>query len=224
MEAQRSLLLTLAVLCLSISSSWADDINYISGYKAKLKPFLEKNCFRCHGEKVQKGKMRLDTAKFKPTDPDSYDFWQNVLDLIASGEMPPKKEKGARTVVAKPDPKLVAEAEKISEWLTKALEQASAQASKAIRAKGKGTLRRLSRSQYANTVHQLLGSEASDLLIKTFPEEFLDEGFDNIGSSQRMSDFLISHMIKTAEDAVEYTDFDKKSTTEEELKEFASLA
>ena len=39
-----------------------------------------------------------------------------------------------------------------------------------------------------------------------------------------MSDFLISHMIKTAEDAVEYTDFDKKSTTREELKEFASLA
>ena len=224
MEAQRSLLLTVAILFLSTSSGLADNVNYISGYKAKLKPFLEKNCFRCHGEKVQKGKMRLDTAKFKPTDPDSYDFWQNVLDLIASGEMPPKKEKGARTVVAKPNPELVAEAEKISEWLTKALEQASAQASKAIRAKGKGTLRRLSKSQYANTVHQLLGSEASDLLIKTFPEEFLDEGFDNIGSSQRMSDFLISHMIKTAEDAVEYTDFDKKSTSKEELKEFASLA
>ena len=224
MGACRSLLLTLVLLCCALSNALAEDINYTSGYKAKLKPFLEKNCFRCHGEKVQKAKLRLDTAKFKPTDPDSYDFWQNVLDRIASGEMPPLKVKGARTVVAKPDPALKAEAEKISEWLTKALEQASAQASKAIRAKGKGTLRRLSRSQYANTVHQLLGSKASKLLINTFPEEFLDEGFDNIGSSQVMSDFLISHMIKTAEDAVEYTDYDQKTTTREELKEFAEQA
>ena len=224
MGACRSLLLTLVLLCCALSNALAEDINYTSGYKAKLKPFLEKNCFRCHGEKVQKAKLRLDTAKFKPTDPDSYDFWQNVLDRVASGEMPPLKVKGARTVVAKPDPALKAEAEKISEWLTKALEQASAQASKAIRAKGKGTLRRLSRSQYANTVHQLLGSKASKLLINTFPEEFLDEGFDNIGSSQVMSDFLISHMIKTAEDAVEYTDYDQKTTTREELKEFAEQA
>ena len=224
MGACRSLLFTLALLCCALSNALAEDINYTSGYKAKLKPFLEKNCFRCHGEKVQKAKLRLDTAKFKPTDPDSYDFWQNVLDRVASGEMPPLKVKGARTVVAKPDPALKAEAEKISEWLTKALEQASAQASKAIRAKGKGTLRRLSRSQYANTVHQLLGSKASKLLINTFPEEYLDEGFDNIGSSQVMSDFLISHMIKTAEDAVEYTDYDQKTTTREELKEFAEQA
>lgn len=224
MGACRSLLFTLALLCCALSNALAEDINYTSGYKAKLKPFLEKNCFRCHGEKVQKAKLRLDTAKFKPTDPDSYDFWQNVLDRVASGEMPPRKVKGARTVVAKPDPALKAEAEKISEWLTRALEQASAQASKAIRAKGKGTLRRLSRSQYANTVHQLLGSKASKLLINTFPEEFLDEGFDNIGSSQVMSDFLISHMIKTAEDAVEYTDYDQKTTTREELKEFAEQA
>lgn len=224
MGACRSLLFTLALLCCALSNALAEDINYTSGYKAKLKPFLEKNCFRCHGEKVQKAKLRLDTAKFKPTDPDSYDFWQNVLDRVASGEMPPQKIKGARTVVAKPDPALKAEAEKLSEWLTRALEQASAQASKAIRAKGKGTLRRLSRSQYANTVHQLLGSKASKLLINTFPEEFLDEGFDNIGSSQVMSDFLINHMIKTAEDAVEYTDYDQKTTTREELKEFAELA
>lgn len=224
MGACRSLLFTLALLCCALSNALAEDINYTSGYKAKLKPFLEKNCFRCHGEKVQKAKLRLDTAKFKPTDPDSYDFWQNVLDRVASGEMPPLKVKGARTVVAKPDPALKAEAEKISEWLTRALEQASAQASKAIRAKGKGTLRRLSRSQYANTVHQLLGSKASKLLINTFPEEYLDEGFDNIGSSQVMSDFLISHMIKTAEDAVEYTDYDQKTTTREELKEFAEQA
>jgi len=224
MGACRSLLFTLALLCCALSNALAEDINYTSGYKAKLKPFLEKNCFRCHGEKVQKAKLRLDTAKFKPTDPDSYDFWQNVLDRVASGEMPPQKIKGARTVVAKPDPALKAEAEKLSDWLTRALEQASAQASKAIRAKGKGTLRRLSRSQYANTVHQLLGSKASKLLINTFPEEFLDEGFDNIGSSQVMSDFLINHMIKTAEDAVEYTDYDQKTTTREELKEFAELA
>ncbi|MEC9032838.1 MAG: DUF1587 domain-containing protein, partial [Planctomycetota bacterium] len=225
MEAIRPLLYTIVALCILSGNAWGDDINYASGYKNKLEPFLEKNCFSCHGEKVQKAKMRLDTPRFKPTDPDSFDFWQNVLDRIASGEMPPpKKTRVGKTVVAKPNLELTADAKKISEWLAEALEQASAQASKAIRAKGKGTLRRLSRSQYANTVHQLLGSKASKLLINTFPEEFLDEGFDNIGSSQVMSDFLINHMIKTAEDAVEYTDYDRKTAPREELREFATLA
>ena len=225
MNACRSLLLiAFTVCCASRGPAFGDNINYASGYKAKLKPFLQENCFRCHGEKVQKAKLRLDNLPFKPTDPDNYDLWQNVLDRIASGEMPPKKEKGVRTVVAKPDPAFKLKADKISEWMTEALEQASAQVAKTKRAKGKGVLRRLSKSQYANSVQELLGSEASRLLVETFPEEFIDEGFDNIGSSQVMSDFLVSHMIKTAEDAVEFTDFDKKSTTREELAEFAARA
>ena len=225
MNACRSLLLiAFTVCCVSRGPAFGDNINYASGYKAKLKPFLQENCFRCHGEKIQKAKLRLDNLPFKPTDPDNYDLWQNVLDRIASGEMPPKKEKGARTVVAKPDPAFKLKADKISEWMTEALEQASAQVARTKRAKGKGVLRRLSKSQYANSVQELLGSEASKLLVETFPEEFIDEGFDNIGSSQVMSDFLVSHMIKTAEDAVEFTDFDKKSTTREELTEFAARA
>ena len=224
MNACRSLLLIAFCACWTGGPAFGDNINFTSGYKAKLKPFLEANCFRCHGEKVQKSKFRLDNVPFKPTDPDNFDLWQNVLDRIASGEMPPKKEKGAITVVAKPDPEFAARAEKISEWMTEALEQASAHATKVNRAKGKGVLRRLSKSQYANSVQALLGSEASKLLVETFPEEFIDEGFDNIGSSQVMSDYLIGHMIKTAEDAVEFTDYDKKSTTREELTEFANRA
>ena len=225
MNAGRSLLLiAFAACCACCGPAFGDNINYASGYKAKLKPFLQENCFRCHGEKVQKAKFRLDDLPFKPTDPDNYDLWQNVLDRIASGEMPPKKEKGAQTIVARPDPAFKLKADKISKWMTEALEQASEQVARTNRAKGKGVLRRLSKSQYANSVQELLGSEASKFLVETFPEEFLDEGFDNIGSSQVMSDFLISHMIKTAEDAVEFTDFDKKATTREELTEFAGRA
>ena len=62
-----------------------------------VKPFLERNCFRCHGPEKQKGKMRLDTLSLSITNNEAAESWQQVLDALNAGEMPPEDE-------AQPDP------------------------------------------------------------------------------------------------------------------------
>ena len=54
-----------------------------------VKSFLEENCFRCHGPEKQKGKMRLDTLSLQMKDGTIAQKWQDVLDVLNAGDMPP---------------------------------------------------------------------------------------------------------------------------------------
>ena len=63
--------------------------------QATLKPFLENNCIRCHGEKKQKGKLRFDQLDFSISDKDEALHYQDVLDVLNSGEMPPEEGRSA---------------------------------------------------------------------------------------------------------------------------------
>src|SRR6476469_8640269 len=59
---------------------------------AKVKAFVQAHCIECHGEKVQKGDLDLhgftDAASLVK-DPET---WEDVLDKVQAGEMPPKKK------------------------------------------------------------------------------------------------------------------------------------
>src|SRR5262245_13109634 len=55
-------------------------------------PFLTQHCYRCHGN----GKKRADLALDKYQDDESIvkdrKVWENVLHMVRTGEMPPKKQ------------------------------------------------------------------------------------------------------------------------------------
>lgn len=55
----------------------------------EFRPFLEQNCFKCHGPEKQKGDLRLDTLA-PVTDAAAQELWKTVLEKIALGEMPPE--------------------------------------------------------------------------------------------------------------------------------------
>ena len=57
-----------------------------------LKPFLAEHCISCHGEKKQKGKLRFDQLDFAISDKDEALHYQDILDVLNSGEMPPEEE------------------------------------------------------------------------------------------------------------------------------------
>ena len=59
---------------------------------ADIRPFLQKYCFDCHGPEKQKGDYRFDTLKTDLSDIETLETWQNILDQLNLGEMPPKKE------------------------------------------------------------------------------------------------------------------------------------
>ena len=57
-----------------------------------LKPFLKQHCFECHGPEKQKNDIRFDTLGIDLSDKRTLEVWQEVLDQLNLGEMPPKKK------------------------------------------------------------------------------------------------------------------------------------
>src|SRR4030081_3579869 len=54
-----------------------------SEYGARVLPFLAKNCFSCHSDKVKTANLSLEHAG------SSSSVWERVLDKVSTGRMPP---------------------------------------------------------------------------------------------------------------------------------------
>ena len=83
-------------------------------FKEKIAPFFEKHCYKCHGENKQKADRRFDLLSFPISDEDQLVDYQDALDQLNLGEMPPEDE-------ARPDPE---ELKQTIEWLTLAISDA----------------------------------------------------------------------------------------------------
>ena len=55
--------------------------------------FLQKYCIDCHGADKQKGNRRFDGLTENVSGIEDLEMWQEVLDLLNLGEMPPEEEK-----------------------------------------------------------------------------------------------------------------------------------
>ena len=133
-----------------------------------MNPFLKSNCFRCHGPDKQQGKMRLDTLSFQMDDDAIAQRWQDVLDALNAGDMPPEDEK-------QPTKKELTE---VLATLTDGLKVARRQLS------GQGrevSMRRLNRREYVNSIESLFGFRINPELL---PEDDPADPFDTIGSQQ----------------------------------------
>ena len=73
---------------------------------------------------------------------------------------------------------------------------------------GQVILRRLNRTQYRNTLRDLL--EINTFVedpTEAFPADDEKEGFDNLGESLRMSDFLLRQYLQVARRAIDSATF-----------------
>ena len=127
--------------------------------------FLEKHCFECHDSDTRKGGVDLAGLAFDLKSAETYAKWVKVHDLIASGEMPPKK---------KPRPP---EAERTA--VTRELATALVAAERARPAGVPRTAtRRLTRSEYEQTVRDLF--DMPGISVREFlPPDGSAHGFDN---------------------------------------------
>ena len=138
----------------------------ISNFEDVVKPFAEQHCISCHGPEKEKGDFRMDklmnTGLIK-TEADA-EHWQEVLDMINTGEMPPIEEKQP----SKP--------EVIS--MLDALYKTTANARDIIASKGNGVMRRLNSREYANVIKDILGLTVPEGSI---PLDRGIDGFDTLG-------------------------------------------
>jgi hypothetical protein len=208
--------LTLAAGLFLVGPAQADDPSIektIEKTAAEIKPFLAEHCYACHGPKEQEGDIRFDTLKTDLSHIPTLELWQNILDQINLGEMPPKEE---------PRPTL-AEVTPVVDWLTTTLRSVYA---KKRSTGGKTVIRRLNRHELRNTLRDLLYLEGASYRpgavsklvdnngngrvertgndpVREFPEDENEDGFVNIGNRLVMSDFLLKLTIAAAEETLQ---------------------
>src|SRR6185437_2456356 len=55
--------------------------------ESSIRPFLQSNCFDCHGDTEQKSGLRLDTLALDFSKPSIQQTWIEVFDKVSTGEI-----------------------------------------------------------------------------------------------------------------------------------------
>lgn len=172
---------------LAAASAWAEGD---AKYKEVVRPFLAQRCFRCHGAELQKADLRFDTLTLNLQDEDVLLTWQNMVDMLNLGLMPPYEE---------PQPELE-ELKPVVDWITATLK---AHYDHEESTGGQTVLRRLNRKEYRNTVRDLLHLDMTMFdPTEAFPQDDEEHGFDNIGQTLVMSGFLVEKYLDAADQIV----------------------
>ena len=145
--------------------------------------FSEKFCVKCHGPEKQKGDLRVDTLAAPLTDSEAAESWLLIADMIESGDMPPSKE----------------EVQPSGEEIEAALEWIEGELAKAV--VPVPGLRRMNRTEYENTVQDLLGIDTA--LADLLPEDTSVQGFDNVATGLGVSSVLVERYLEAANVAFE---------------------
>lgn len=155
-------------------------------------PLLSEYCLHCHSGDEPSGDVRLDLITHA-NDTLTGDFDLRLFrEMVGSGEMPPKKED------CRPSDheRLV-----ISQWADAMLDYVPADAPIDP---GWFTIHRLNRTEYLNTLRDLLGIDpASTDLAAKLPSDDTGYGFDNIADVLSTSPIAVEQYLDAAEIAVD---------------------
>ena len=105
--------------------------------------FFETHCADCHDEENHKGNLTLTTLQAAFGQPENHRLWVKIHDALEKGEMPPKKC----------TPPSAEERSAAITWIRTQLTEADRQR---IERDGRTRLRRMTRSEYENTLKDLL--------------------------------------------------------------------
>ena len=176
--------ITFVFLCLSLLfgslSDSAEKTHKTVIPKGNLQPFLTKYCIRCHGPDEQNGQVRFDHVVWEISTNDQAQHWQDVLDILNAGNMPPEDEKQPTTA------ELSATLETMTDFLVTARKRLTDHG-------GEISMRRLNRREYVNTIHELFGFY---IPIDKLPEDGEFSVFDTVGAEQL---FTSAHFEKYLE-------------------------
>ncbi|MEQ1826384.1 MAG: DUF1592 domain-containing protein [Pirellula sp.] len=159
-------------------------------YRDKVQPYVKKYCAQCHhGEKA---KGDLDLTRFADSNDVIANFrrWNNILEFIRGGEMPPKD-------ALQPT---LEENDAVVGHVTKIL---ISEAKKHAGDPGIVLPRRLSNTEYDLSVRELTGIDIHPTK-ELPPDPAGGEGFDNTGESLGMSPNLLKKYLSTAQSVADH--------------------
>jgi mono/diheme cytochrome c family protein len=155
-----------------------------SGYDEVVKPFLAENCYPCHGDKKQEKELNFQAFTSAASLQAHRERWEEVARKLRASEMPPIEE----------DQPPEEQRQAVAAWLETELERIDRVTPPDP---GRITARRLNRTEYNNTVRDLLGVD--DRPADDFPQDDTGYGFDNIADVLSLSPVLMEQYVKTAD-------------------------
>ncbi len=152
-----------------------------------MQPLIDAACIQCHDENTE---TRLNFAALgdELSDAETFRVWESIYDRIERGEMPPASE-------PRPDKQLLANA---VASLKKRLHDTSLAVQQTA---GRVPSRRLTRTEYENTLHDLLGIGGD--LAKYLPPENESGAFDVVAATQEMSSVHVRGLLTAADLALD---------------------
>src|SRR5687767_5096801 len=157
----------------------ADDADFAAlqvdarkSFKEVVTPFVDTYCTRCHGQNRQRGGINFGPALKSPGETASTHRWKQALAVVKSHDMPPENQDKQPTVEDR---------QRFLDGLKKI---------KYLSAKDPGAfvIRRLTKLEYANTLHDLLGVNPS--IADELPDEVFGEGYLNTLSPLQSEQYL----------------------------------
>ena len=155
-----------------------------AGFQSSVQPFMAKACYGCHNAKLASG--GLDLHLYGTTEAVAKDRqrWELILDKLRSGQMPPPgmprpPQAGLNAATA---------------WISTELDRED---SLIQPDPGHTTARRLNRTEYNNSIRDLLGVNSNP--AAEFPPDDSGYGFDDIGDVLSVSPSLMEKYVSAAE-------------------------
>jgi mono/diheme cytochrome c family protein len=153
-------------------------------FQQTVMPVLAKNCVGCHSDRLHSGNLSLEQFREPAAALGKPDVWQKVLDKVTAGQMPPKPAA----------PLAGADLAAVTGWIRKLPGVSETSASAGPVNPGRVTARRLNRTEYNNTIRDLLGVAARP--ADEFPVDDSGYGFDNNSDVLSVSPLLMENTFK----------------------------
>ena len=153
-------------------------------FDTAVRPVLAQTCVQCHGDQSPAGGMSVSGLTSAESLVQHRDTWEAILRRLRAGDMPPA---GTR----RPD---AAQMAAMAGYIERAFERADASVKPDP---GRMTAHRLNRSEYTNTIRDLLGVHFR--AERDFPADDSADGFDNIGDVLTVSPLLMERYMSAAE-------------------------
>ena len=187
-------LLIAIVAFLSSSGAYGQDSDLEKSFTTLVQPLLQKYCLRCHNADNMKSGIRVDQLDGSLQDRHLF-LWRDIGKQLNEVAMPPADE---------PQP-TKEEHEFLSKWIEQALNVARSRDTQK-----NGSVRRLTVSQYRNTMRELLKLEEnlSDILP---PDGVSKDGFANNGQVLGLSPLQMEYYFDIAEKSLNLCIVDENS-------------
>lgn len=149
----------------------------------KIRPLLAEYCFDCHGDGMSRGQVAFDAFGSDEELLGQRDLWLAVLRNVRAGLMPPAhKRQPSRE-----------EKDTLANWIKHSVFDIDPRNPDP----GRVTLRRLNRTEYRNTIRDLMGFDFK--VEEELPPDDTGYGFDNIGDVLALSPLLLEKYMQAAE-------------------------